>query len=667
MDMQETVKNIIIINVYWFTLPLMGFAILKYLSVQSRKILGLQIFAKYVLKQHAFTIFLYSFATFFAVNVIISLALYLTHAPAKYFTIIYIILLIISGAYLSLLFLRNMFKTSNIDLFKLNKLNLFTKTIFILLVFIIVCDFFLGLYVKSFFAGDAVFHMSRIVDIITTGYNVSSPHHSNLPEAAYHYNAIYSLYVPAVQIFNIPAFNVWEYSLSFFRLLQWTAIFTLALYVAKQFLSVKKRAILFASAFSILGIALSAGYLFIADYPNRLVDVWLILLVISISLHEKNISGFKITIPIISLILTFTHPTYSLMVLGFMVLFLIVKTILTKTIVFRNNIVYFISLLILSISPLISYFVPGQLNQAQLEILKPRTINVLGNIVKMPFIYENIPKGLGVSLALLSFIGFVFLIYKLIKQKRQLALVVSLIVFFPLIVYVPFMYSQIAKVFPYWLIERFSQMNILATISTGIGLYAIAYIIQKKIKITKYTNAIFVITCVILLCLSAFIARYSYNYLMIRGGWNQYGYENIRTNYMQAKNIYPTGGLVVTSLERSFFLPGIFAVDVLAVEDGHSTKAADTTNRLLCHKEVMRSLRYQDLAFLNVKYIELPNEGVNISTMDLKYLKQIGSVQGYSVFEFAKTPGYIIAPSDVTKACYDFEKNENSTKRNTNI
>ena len=658
MDVSDTIKNILIVNLYWFTLPIIGYAFLRYVSSQKKEIFGLLYLAKYIIKQHAFVIFIYSFATYFALISLLSIPLYLVHAPAVVASIIYVVFLVMAIVYLLVLFIKNMYYTKTIDPFKLSGLDLYTKIIFTLLVVILVSDFFLAMYIKAFYAGDAVFHLSRIVDIIAYGFNVNSPHHSSLPEAAYHYNAVYTLYIPLSQLGHIPPFTIWEYSLSFFRLLQWAAIFTLAMHITEKLIGLKRGIVLLSSSFSILAIMLMAGAQFIATYPSMVVVLWLILLVITISLHERQTRGFKYTIPVISLMIALTHPTYSLIALLFIIFYLFSKGILFKGIKIRETYVYLISIVILSIPPIISYLVPGDLNETQQSIFRPVTITIFGQFIKRPFTYETGISLLTGILLVFSFIGLSFLIYKQRARRSQFALLLSLTLFFPVIVFNPLVYSRLSSILPFWLIERFSQMNVLVLLSAGIGVYAITVLTGHIIHNNKVINRAPIITSIVLLALSPMVAYGTYSYLFVRGSWNQYGYTVIDTSFEQLSTLYRKSDLVVTDPERSFFLPSILPVDILAVEDGHSTKAADTTNRLICQKEIMTNLRYQDLQYIGADYIEIPNERVGDLMISQNNLKSVATVQELTIFKFTKTRA-TLEEQEVTQACIDYMKNEN--------
>lgn len=656
--MQETIKEILLINIYWLSLPFIGFAVIYLLSSQSKEFFGLRKISSHILKQHFFIIFLYSFTTIFFIITVASIVLYILHAPAKLFTLLYIVSVLIAVAYLFFQFSRKLFSTTAIDLLKLNKVDLFTKIVLLLMMSIVLGDYFLSLYIKSFFAGDAVFHLSRVVDILASGFNINSPHHSNLPEAAYHYNSVYSLYIPPAQIFDIPPYKVWEYSLSFFRLLQWTAIYALAAHVVKHFLGVKKHITLLASALTIMGISISVGYLFIANYPSRLVDVWVMLLLTAISIYESKVIIYKFIILMLAIIIACTHPTYSLMIFLFFILFIIIKTVLYRKLLIKENVIYILSLLILAITPTISFLTPGKLSDAQQSIFNPNTLAIVNQVIRKPFVHESGISIIIVILLGLSFIGYLYLLMKMHRQKSQLALIASLMLFFPLIAYVPFVYGVISKILPPWMIERFSQMNVLMPIVAGIGVYAVTKLLIRLINNNELNKYLYVFSCILIIVLSAFIARSSYLYLLVRGGWNQTGYEITDINYEQIKNVYKNGDTILSNPERSFTIPELLAVDVVAVEIGHSTKSADTENRLLCQQNVLKSLKYQDLVFLGVDYVELPINTDTKVLAETDYLKKIGVVQDHSIYKFTKERATLIDNEKVTKSCVEFVENE---------
>lgn len=671
--MFDDLRNIVLINAYWFSLPLIGYGLLRLIARARRLPDGASQLLSSVLRQHPFFSFFLSVATAVFIFGAISIPLYLVHAPAAVYTVLYCIISATVMGYLLFLIVRNIFSTRDISCGTLRGQTLLTKLLFVGLCLLLAVDFAFSLYVKSYalVSADTYVHLSRIVAILSQGFTAESGFFGDLPETGYHLNAIYALYVAPVQLFHLTPAEVWEYSFGFFRLLQWTAFFTLAWYICVVWLKNRSQA-LFASTLATVFIVLyfSANF-FIAPYPNQIVIAWLVLLVIAMSSYARNIKAAGVAMLGTALLITVTHPLSGLMAALFVALVLAIRLIVERRAFFadvRPLWVYGITFILLMLGPVRTALFPSDANQELLRIAESPVVTIAGLAMKKPY---DVLSGTALQsiLFVVGTLGLLYLLYRLWKTKRQWAVACALVVFFPLVAYEPFGFSILHSVLPIWAIDRFVSMNVLTYLSIPLGIYAVLWLAHSIISKLNgvpgwltgaYAGSVVSVALVGLLCL-LFLAPSHRPLVQSRDG-NEHYYNFMERTYTDFHNDLNQEKMVVANTGDSYFLAAILPVDVLAIEPGHTTPSADVGNRLRCQAQLLKFFEYDDLAAVRADYVVLAKYEKTFMAQktlaDTKpYLKRAGENQDFYVYKFSgkENAGKKIMPYP---ACWRYQQTE---------
>lgn len=668
--MFEAFKEIILINAFWFSLPLIGYAILHFVRNWKKGPVFVNRIASLALRQYVLIVFLLSFTlTIFCIS-IVSVFFYIFHAPPKLAAIIYLACLLVSCLYLGILFARNLFNKRDFNVLGLRDRTVFTKVLVLLLCLALVVDFAVSLYAKSNVGGDTIYHMSRILSILNNGFNMQSGFFSNLPEGSYHYNVIYTLYVVAAKLFHLEPIKVWEYSLGFFRLLQWLAIFTLSTVVYKHWLRLNLLSLPLSVLSVISSIAIYAAFFFTATYQNQIVNIWLILFVVCLSFYKtKDVTTMGVSLISLGFLITMTHPSYALAATCFTLLLMAIQLVQDKRHFFVNKrklILYVVTLTTLMIGPLITKLLPNRLNSGQLHLNEPAILHAFGIYIKKPINIIPIDM-LGWLVLAAGIAATVFLLVNLRRRKTQWSVVFACSFFFPIVVYTP-MFTIFYGILPVWLIERFTAMNGLVYLYVPLGLYAVycffGWVFQRFIRFTykqQYADKVFlVLLTAAVLFFSACSGLTSYKGFLLDRQMKSDTYVHIDKTTLDFKNILTNRKVVVADSIYSYYLGALFPVNVIAVEIGHSAVAADATDRLKCQEGLMKNLNYEDLMAVGADYVAIPSYAENRaekSVADSKsYLDIVANNQDFYIYSFEKTRNIMTAQPNI--ACIQYQQAE---------
>lgn len=658
--MLRVFSEILLINAYWFSLPLIGYCLLIVVHEQKQTPAALKQAIASVLERHVFIKAFLSFAFISAIFAIVALVCYLFSLPVAVLAAFYVCLLGFTLFILGRSVLRNALKVESTDWLRLRSEFLLAKLAFVLLVVFLVADFLIALYAKSHAvnSADTYVHLSRIVAILSQGFTVESGFFRDVAEGGYHYNLIYALYAIPAQLFNILPFNVWSASFGFFRLLQWMAIFTLADYAWRNWLRDNTRVFFAATLTTILAIALFSPAFFIATYPNQIANAWLILLVIGLSVFEA--SKLPYIFVMAAVLLTFTHPTYALMAIVFLCMFMAVRVIFIGKRVLKDSrylAVMGSTLAILLLGPLRTFLFPNRMTEVGFNVGDFEVIR-LGFMTMMKPHFGFFAHPFNTMLFLIGTTGLYALLYYLRKDKKQFSIVLTLILFYPIVAFFPPAFTVLHSILPVWLIDRFMAMNGLTYVSVAMGLYYFFVFVSRQaktlavlpvsVKMPSQRTA-YLMAFIVILCLSLFYLRQPGRFLTQYRAANDHYYDFMTRTYGSFHHVLKGEKMVVANQGDSYFLAAIFPIDVIAVEEGHTTPAADAKHRIQCQKRLLHSMAYADLKSIDAKYVAISKYEEDFDSMKLladsrPFLKLVAGNTDFLIYSFdskvtAPSPG----------------------------
>lgn len=613
--MLRHLEVIALVNLYWFSLPLAGYGLLLLLQ-KSRRVKGsIKNAINFALQEHFFFTFFMSFAFVTGLLGLLSIFCYLFQLPVIVIAIAYLILLALGLGAGGPLLVKNILGSDSADTFAWKGQALLPKLVLVLLAAVLLGDFLLGIYVGAdmMLGADTFFHLSRIVSILNRGFNIQSGAYKGLVEAAYGYNVVYALYVIPAYLFHFFPAQVWKESFAFFRVMEWSAIFTLAWYICKYWLKDKRNTLLAASLATIFAVIVLSADFFTVGYPHLLAVGWLILFVIGVSFYDSG--GKKASaLPafLAAFLLGLTHPTYALVAALFLGMLFVVRAITDRSFLKNKRalLVYLGWFAVLLAAPVHTEVYPSRLTYAQYYLLDHfPTIKVLGWTIKRPLFTLTFP---GVLLDCLGILGFWYLVIKLWRSKQQWAMAASLVLFFAVIVYEPIGLHILHSKLPYWVIASFPTMNVIALVSVPLGVYALVDLASQfggrlvpLERTLRQTSGNIIGGVAVLL-----LAVYGSSVAQIPQYKDRHdakvGYDLTAQTYNSLHNVVAGNEpIVVADQHFSYLLPSAVPVKVIAVEVGHSNSMADFTDRAACEEQLLDHFNYADLKAVDAKYVVL--------------------------------------------------------------
>ena len=670
--MLDLVKDILLVNAYWFSLPFIGIAILSFIQSNKRTPKIISDGVGYLYQQHFIVRLLFGFAiTSFFLGVVAILC-YIFSAPAIVFTVTYCLLALFSVIVMGRRFFGSLFSKKNFNIFGLEDTSLMVKLLFVAMILFVIGDFLLATYTRSYMlvSADSFFHLSRIVSILGQGFTTESGFFVGVPETAYHFNILYAFYLPPTQLLHVSAPSVWEYSLGFFRLIQWAALFTLAWHVTKFWLKGKVNAFAASMLVVIFAISYFGGYMFSANYPNMLVIVWMILVVIGTSLYESG-HKFGLVIALAAAFLaTATHPTYALMTAMLLSLVFVLKAVIArkKLSTLKKDILFYAgTIAILMVGPVRTILLPTGLSANQQAIGTFSVLQFGPLSIKDPsFIFTG--SFVGVIIFALGLLGLLFLLYKVRKQKTQFLIVLSLVLFFPLIAYEPIGFTLASHFLPMWVIDRFTAMSILNFVAIPLGVYALFEIIQyfgnKYVAITKHKlwrqrkRIALVVGVVGMIAWSLVLVVPSSQQVVVAREGNAHYYAFMDRIYNDFGNVLKDKKTVVANTGDSYLIAAVLPVNVIAIEEGHTTPSADAKNRIACQRQLMQTFMYSDLKSVKADYVVIAKYETKYkeskAIIDSKpYLEYVSQNQDFALYKFNEKVE--VADASPTAACRTYQ------------
>jgi hypothetical protein len=519
---------------------------------------------------------------------------------------------------------------------------------------------------------DVDMHLSRIVYMVSNGLSLEDGHLLGIPDSRYHFNIVYILYAIPSELFGLSPATVWRRSGAFLMLMQWTAVFFLAWHICKHWFKDRFNIVLFASLTTLFAMVYLNALYATAVYPNEVVRLWLILVVVGLSFYELQQKSSVVIALAAGFLASVTHPTYAFVAGIYVALAGLITLVLNRTEAARikSRIFFYGSVsAALLLGPAITALFPNRMSDTAFRIAEFSTISWGPLAMKKPgsFLFESIPLTV---LFIVGTFGLLYLVYQLWKQRQQWAVAFVLVALYPLVVYNPLLLTALHHVFPYWFIDRFATLNVLSPISVPLGVYAAARLTWPKItqvgfgSLNKETKAAYVWLvggCLVLIACAATAPRAD---LMQFRQLNKDSYADIVRIQTQLGGILHSNKMVVTDTAGSYFIPAIVPVRVLAVPDSHGALPSDLANRLKCQTHIMQHFNYQDLKAVNANYVAIPAKwagGPALKAVADKasHLRQTVSNEDFYVYEFLQTPPTEPAAKPY-QPCIEYQKTENN-------
>jgi hypothetical protein len=368
---------------------------------------------------------------------------------------------------------------------------------------VLAADFAFSLHVKGLLASDAPVHIARINYILAQQqFALADPYFGNngVVDPRYSTNLLLGLQAVAADFLHMSAVNVWYYSYAFFRLLAWVSLFALAW----SFLNTSVRS---RWSYMVLGVSplVYSFHFRYAEFPDRIVLVWISLLIIGLKVWlEKGSPGLLV---LACILIAVTHQINSLMAVGFLGLLGVILAMM-RSLRWRPLAVLAgcMSILFLPLIPSLYYpnltassegaftariisgsdfslqhygpFLSQQLSWLPLGIVLVMVL--LASVVywvgksqsackRVAIFMTAVLLGLVLySPAYISLVGYVYLLKKATNTKIRMLLLL-LIFYYALLAYNPLFLQFAHNTLPPWLIARFQEFNTVGLLAVILG------------------------------------------------------------------------------------------------------------------------------------------------------------------------------------------------------
>jgi len=443
------------VNLYWFLFLIPGWAILKVLD------------KKYGLKAAFLEGFFLSFTFSFLSLVPVIMVSYIFGASIDWTVGFFLLELV-----LSIVFLLNDFRLDSVKSF-IRGLGLFEY----ILIIAIIIDFVMANYVGGYFhpEGDTWVHLAKMAKAIQDGLTPLDPFlNINVVLSNYHYNALHIIMALPARILNVDVVDAWRFTLPFFRITAFSALY----FLIRNFFSDKRLA-----AFSVTGaiFLFSNAYSF-ANYPYAVAYLWYSLFFVGLLkfISSQKVDIYYYLLLISSVLLTVTHPSYSMINLAFL-LFVTFVAVVFKALKPSKLIYLLPSTIILMMGPLYSALQPRYMTEASLHYgLNQYYFLIYLN--KYMFILK--PDVGPILIFLITFIGAV-LGFLHLKTKAQRVIFGAAYTFSYLVFYNPILLPVANLFLPIWLIMRFYGVNLFLPALLLFPAYFLSVWLGSKVGFTR--------------------------------------------------------------------------------------------------------------------------------------------------------------------------------------
>lgn len=660
------ISSPIIIGLYWISVAFIGFGFINLFYQLSSFSKTLSYLSKKILSLPAYIILLISFALGCVYFALLSVPLFAFGLPTILAVVAYILGLTVAAGSTGYLLWRTAFSKHRLNLGVIIKeSNNLTYLVSVLLVVIICLDLVVAFLTKSNVGGDAIYHMSRVLDIVNGGFTLSSSLFSTSPEGSYHVNLIYTLYAIPADMFNLAPMKIWEYSLPFFRLLLWISIFSFSGFVWQCWLRVKNNLHILVILTTIAGYFTISPRLFVATYPNQIVIAWIVILAASIYLFLRRPKMLAATVLPTSLLITLTHPIYALMAILYVGVFGILYALrnLSKFKEYlKSYAVLLIGIAILLIGPLITYFVPSMLATGEFSLAQEKTIGhgILSIADPALVLQDSVIKYV---LLTVTITASIYLLIKMWPNKRAWSAVTAMAALPVAVLYLPPLFGLLHSQLPVWVLQRFETANLIVLVAWGIVIFMTTNLAfrNKPLSGERWQKLHTLSVVVLFLVASAVTARLTYPASVTYVQPNHLMYSEHSQVANDFKATLNNNSLVIIEPSYGYMLASVLDIDVLAVEKGHFPVASDAKNRQICLNTIMQSYSKADLKAVGAKFVMVPRPSV-----DHPYYR---AVQGKDYLQLTAANEYYLVYRVVigneteqntrpAQACVDYQKNE---------
>jgi len=665
--MLHSIFPVVITNLYWLSLPFIGYTVIHFLSSFQRVPEVIRKGALGLRRQHAIILFFAALVISCSISAPFVFIAYLVGLSVKILAICYMAVIIVAIIYMGRILVRSLFKVSSWNPLLLAGETNFVKYISLTLVLILCADFGLALYIKSYAISDydTYYHLTRIVSMLYDGHlSMNSGFFTNVLDASYPTNYLYALYLIPAKIFHLQPMVIWEYSFGFFRLIQWAATFTLGYFVFSRWLD-KRKSIVYAVFATICSISVYSYYNFTAPYPNHLVNIWVIAFIILLIKYITNLDRlYLFSLFGVSFLITTTHATYAAMCAMFTVYWYVIYIAIyhhgDTTIYLKKTRALGATVVVLMIGPIITKLIPSHATSSQLQI-GGISIDHVGSlsmlslkIVQPQTITQAIILGLGIF-------GAIYLIREWGWRKSDLTSVpIALVSFVVFVGFFPPIFTILTKILPGWVVERFQAMDVLVYVLPVVGIVGLVKIAAISVKSRGKvipTNVKYLIVASIVAIMAIPIGVRSYRSLVELHKDNKNMYTYMMSLQSSLVGIIPNNSRILSDKRISYSLPAVLPVNVISLVEGHSTVAADTADRVACQNHLFKTFDYTDLLSTGVDYVIVSSYDNDIDSINQligssPYLQKIAVANDLSVYKFNESVEVSTAPySSEYKAC----------------
>lgn len=619
----------VILNFAWI-MYFICIALLGRLSIQIvENTLKINIMKNSVFKNIFLRILVYT-GTGVSILGIISIPFYILNLSSSIFVVLVWGLMLMALAislYQSARKYKNYPNTINVTIPKTTMQLIFAIAIAILLIFFVI-DAAFSVWHGAFYAdgSDLYVHYARIFDISEGIFSIKDGFLVGVDEVRYAINFLYTLFIPIVKPLEIIGVNPISIGFSghlIFRIIQMLAAGALAVFVLKENLNLDKFKI---GTLAILAIIATfcVTHFSAANYPNKLVLAWYVFLFIGgILVYRKKDYVAGIFLLVLGVILIAgTHPTYALMaaiyLIGCRVLVVVVDLIRKNKKELYNtklNLLFIGAGVFLAIPSVLAYLSPNHMSAHALEIESGSYGMSLGgiNIINpLPGIIGEANGGIATIVALMGLITLVVLLLR--KWKNYNIQYFGMIFFVVFTVSNPlFMLIAEKAGVPYWLLLRFSSINIIALyqILFIFGVYSII-MIPKILSLKGRSKTIargisFVLVAIILSSL-LYNAKNTYSEAYQYGQKNNTAVSEVyRIMREEVEPVLPKDKeiVVLATSYVSYYMPQILPnASVISIDPLHMPPGADGQSREDCQTTLLEKVTDADsLRSAQIDYI----------------------------------------------------------------
>lgn len=475
-----------------------------------------------------------------------------------------------------------------------------------LLLILLVVELGLAFLIGGFIGADGFVHVSKVRHILESGFNLTDAYFGTAPETRHTLSVLHTM-IAIPSVFRIDPLSSWYASGLFFKIIKISSVMYLAWYL---FYWMKdKIRIQYAALATILSLAIFNNYF--TSYPSVFVAAWICLFIIALYEITKNKSLELLIIS--SILIATTHPIAAVAAALLLVFCFIVITIFDRKFLNKKILLTGIaSLLILLSTPLFTAMLPNRMteftknysaNDYSYFHFGPLRAFVPNLELNVTADFFSATPPIVIFLSLLGVAG----LFLFIKDKRMRAVSLAVVLFAPLVLFNPLVFTPLEKLLPIWAIARFNTMNQLTEITVFIGLMVItAGIFKLRNRKLNWQTAILPLTLVVTVLFCCLQALGAVDPKLFP---NASMYDQQQTVYSSLKEISSAlpeekhAIVLAGKSSDSFMIPVISSLRVLSIDDTHATPAADMNNRTACFEKLYARLNPELLKQTNVGYV----------------------------------------------------------------